>query len=325
MVRRKKKKTPTSWIVWLRRGVQAIFLLLFFVLFLQTTYYPIDRVGGPVTFFFELDPLVLIVTWLAAEVVPKALLLSLVVLVVTLLLGRWFCGWVCPFGVFHNIFTSLRGGSAKLKLLKGGYRPGQKWKYYFLIVFLVGALSGFNVVGWLDPFSLFYRSLATAIYPALNAGTQQLFTWLYATDPGVMGLQVTSVSEPVYEVLREYFLAVEQPQYAWGVAIGLIFFGIVALNFYRARFWCRYLCPLGALLGLVGKNPLVRLKRNEDLCNDCRLCVADCPGGADPDSTKGWRPAECFFCWNCKSNCPHSAINFGFQVPGKEGHEKAAG
>lgn len=195
MARRKKKKTTTSWIVWLRRSVQAIFLLLFFVFFLQTTYYPIDRVGGPVTFFFELDPLVLIVTWLAAEVFPKALLLSLVVLVVTLLLGRWFCGWVCPFGVFHNIFTSLRGGSAKLKLQKGGYRPGQKWKYYFLIIFLVGAVSGFNVVGWLDPFSFFYRSLATAIYPALNAGTQQLFTWLYVTDPGVAGLKVTSVSD----------------------------------------------------------------------------------------------------------------------------------
>ncbi len=319
---RRKKKAPTSWIVWLRRGIQTFFLLLFFVLFLRTTYYPIDRVGGPVTFFFELDPLVLAVSWLATEAVPKALLLSLVVLIVTLFLGRWFCGWVCPFGVFHNIFTSLYGGSAKTRILKGGYRLAQKWKYYLLVVFLVGALTGANIIGWLDPFSFFYRSLATAVYPAINAGVRELFTWIYVHDPAVAGLKITSLSEPVYGVLREYFLAVEQPQYAWGTAIGLIFVGVVALNFYRARFWCRYICPLGAMLGFVGKNPLLRLKRNEELCNDCGLCVADCPGGADPNSMEGWRPSECFFCWNCESNCPHNAITFGFKVPGKETHEK---
>jgi polyferredoxin len=324
MVRR-KKKTPTSWIVWLRRGIQAFFLVLFFVLFLQTTYYPIDRVGGPVTFFFELDPLVLVVTWLAAEGFPRALLLSFVVLAVTLFLGRWFCGWVCPFGAFHNIFTSLRGGAAKARLQKGGYRPAQKWKYYLLTAFLVGAMAGVNLVGWLDPFSFFYRSLGTAVYPAINAGIQQLFTWLYMNEPGVAGLKVTTVSEPLYQFFREYFLAVDQPQYAWGVAIGLIFVGIVALNFYRARFWCRYICPLGAMLGIVGKNPLLRLKRNEEACNDCRLCVADCPGGADPNSTESWRPSECFFCWNCESNCPQSAISFGLETRGKEAHEKSAG
>jgi len=316
---RRRKKTPTSRIVWLRRGVQAFFLVLFFVLFLRTTYYPIDRVGGPVTFFFELDPLVMVGTWLAAEVLPKVLLLSLVVLVVTLFLGRWFCGWVCPFGVFHNIFTSLRGGSAKSRLQKGGYRSVQKGKYYLLIGLLVGAFVGVNLIGWFDPFAFFYRSLATSIYPAINAGVQSLFTWFYVRDPGVAGLKVTSVSEPVYEVLREYFLAVEQPHYAWGVAIGLIFIGIVTLNFYRARFWCRYICPLGAMLGVVGKNPVLRLKRDEQLCNDCGLCVADCPGGADPNSTQAWRPSECFFCWNCESNCPHNAITFGFKLPSKEG------
>ena len=320
----KRKKTKTSWIVWLRRGIQGFFLLLFFVFFLQTTYYPIDRIGGPVTFFFELDPLVLAVTWLAAEALPKALLLSLLVLVVTFLLGRWFCGWICPFGVFHNVLTSLRAGSAKMKLLKGGYRPGQKWKYYGLLFFLVGALAGVNLVGWLDPFSFFYRSLATSVYPAINAGIQKLFTWLYVADPGIGGWKATTISEPVYEILKEYFLAVEQPQYAWGVGIGLIFIGIVALNFYRARFWCRYLCPLGALLGLVGKNPLLRLQRDEEACNDCRLCVADCPGGADPNSTEAWRPAECFFCWNCESNCPHNAISFGFRIPRKEVDEKSS-
>ena len=60
-----------------------------------------------------------------------------------------------------------------------------------------------NVAGWLDPFSFFFRSLATAIYPALNAPTVALFTWIYDADPD-RPLRVTAVSEPVYECLRQH-------------------------------------------------------------------------------------------------------------------------
>jgi polyferredoxin len=90
--------------------------------------------------------------------------------------------------------------------------------------------------------------------------------------------------------------------------IGSLFVAVVALNFWRARFWCRYVCPLGGLLGVVGKNPLVRLNKHQEKCNNCRLCLVDCQGGAAPD--RGWRPSECFYCWNCKSDCPAQAITF---------------
>jgi len=93
---------------------------------------------------------------------------------------------------------------------------------------------------------------------------------------------VTAVTEPVYRLLRNYFLAVEQPHYWRTALLGTVFGTIVALNFSRARFWWRYICPLGALLGLIGKNPLLRLKTDPDRCNDCHLCVADCQGGANP-------------------------------------------
>ncbi len=305
-----KKRKRTSPIVWLRRSVQGFFLLLFFYLFIQATYHPINQTGGRVTLFFELDPLVMIVTWLATYAVPAILLLSLVTLGVSLLFGRWFCGWVCPFGAFHNIFSSLRRAKTKVKLERGGYSRGQRWKYLVLLAFLGSAAVGVNVVGWLDPFSFFFRSLATIVYPAVNAGLQQFFTWAYQTDPGIGSWRLTAVSEPVYGVLRDNFLALEQPHYYWSLLIGILFVGVVALNLYRARFWCRYVCPLGALLGLVGKNPLVRLKKDESVCNDCRLCVADCQGGANPDSDSNWKPSECFFCWNCKSSCPSGAITF---------------
>ena len=305
-------------IVWLRRGVQTLFLLLFLYLFLQTAYHPIDRPGGPVTLFFDLDPLVLVATWLAGVAVPSALLLSLVTLAVSIGFGRWFCGWVCPFGTLHHAVTYLRGGSMTARLERAVYSRRQKCKYLLLIALLLGVLAGVNLVGWLDPFSLFYRSLATAVFPAVNSGLHALFAWLYETDPGLGGARVTKLSEPVYQALRTHLLAGGPLQFHMGILIGLIFTGIVALNLWRARFWCRYVCPLGALLGFAGKNPLVRLKKDEEACNDCRLCAAACPAGACPDAPSGrsqaWKPAECLFCWNCRAACPKQAISFELAV-----------
>jgi len=303
-----KKSPKTHRIVWLRRLSQSAFLLAFLFLFLETTYHPINIVPAPVEAFFHLDPLVTLTTW---YFVHPVLLLSGVVVLVTLLFGRWFCGWLCPFGVLHNAATSLRKDKAKAKLEKGGFRPSQRYKYYILVFFFAGSLAGVNLVGWLDPFSFFYRALAVAVFPAFNYGTQAVFGWVYSRDPGIGPVRLTQVTEPVYEVLRKKVLAVEQPHYMWATLIGLLFVGVIVLNLARPRFWCRVLCPLGALLGLIGKNPVMGVRKERALRNNCRLCVADCPGGANPDVSDGWKPSECFFCWNCESACPHGAISLG--------------
>src|SRR5512147_3321719 len=120
------KKRSTSSVVWLRRVVQTSFLLLFFYLFLQTTFHAEPQPGQDFTFFFEFDPLVLLVTWLGSSAVPRILLLSLCVVGLTLIAGRWFCGWLCPFGTLHNVFTGFRKGSVKVKLNKGGYSGYQR-------------------------------------------------------------------------------------------------------------------------------------------------------------------------------------------------------
>jgi polyferredoxin len=147
----------------------------------------------------------------------------------------------------------------------------------------------------------------------VSAATLGVFTWLYTANPGVGAARVTVVSEPVYQVLRHYFLPVEQPHYVGGFVIGGLFVGLVALNLYRERFWCRYVCPLGGLLGVIGKNPLVRVTRDPERCNDCRLCRSECHGGADPDGD--WRPSECLYCWNCEQACPTKGIRIRFALP----------
>ena len=314
----KDKNTKTHPVVWFRRSTQTGFLLFFLYLFLQTAYRPINQIGGPVTFFFDLDPLVLVTVWLAAHAIAATLLLSLITLTATFIFGRWFCGWVCPFGTLHHLLSSRRSGRLKERIEFGGYSRWQKSKYYMLAALLMIALLGVNLTGWLDPMCIFYRSLAAAVFPAINSGIQMLFTWIYNVNPGIGKFRITAVSEPVYDGLRQYFLAVEQPHFHGGVLIGVLFGSLVALNFFRARFWCRYVCPLGALLGVVGMNPLVRLKKIPEACNNCRLCLADCQGGANPESADQWKPSECFYCLNCHSDCPSHAISLVCEIPQKE-------
>ena len=127
------RKTRTTTLVWLRRAVQSAFLLLFLYLFLETVYHPINRVGGGVKLFFQLDPLVMLTDWLASHALAAGLLLSLATVAVTLLFGRWFCGWICPFGTLHHFFGSLRQ-----RMGGGGYTRWHKAKYYVLAVFLGG-------------------------------------------------------------------------------------------------------------------------------------------------------------------------------------------
>ncbi len=309
-------RTKTTWPVWLRRISQGVFLILFFYLFLETVYHPVNKAGRGVDLFFQFDPLVLLSSWLASHQLVAALLLSLITLALTLLAGRWFCGWICPFGTFHNLFTSWRAAKAKSKIESGAYTRWQKSKYYILVSLLVACILGLNLTGWLDPFSFFYRSLAAVIFPMLNDAIVWLFGSIYQADPGIGHFKVTTVSEPVYDVLRRYFLATTQPHFYGTFLIGLLFFAVLFLNLYRARFWCRYICPLGGLLGVVGKNPLVQIKQDPETCNNCRACVTDCQGGANPDVAGGWKPSECFYCWNCHSACPHHAITFTVHVPG---------
>src|SRR5512139_3751047 len=89
-------KTGSLPMLNLRRISQGLFLLLFLFLFIQTETKGNDELGYPVRLFLDFDPLILFTTLLSAHAVAKAFLLSLVVIALTLLLGRVFCGWVCP-------------------------------------------------------------------------------------------------------------------------------------------------------------------------------------------------------------------------------------
>ncbi len=297
-------------LVNVRRLVQGLFLVLFLILLVRTTLVGENDTEPWATFFFDIDPLVLLSTWLATGGVQAGMLLALVTLVLTFLLGRFFCGWICPVGTTFNIVSWARKMPVVRLIRTGVWTRWQHSKYLLLVGLLAAALCGLNLAGVFDPFSFFYRTMATSIYPAFAWGTEQFFTWLYYTDPGIGPVRVTLVSEPVYAFLRDHMLPHEPVAYFGGVLIGFVFLLLVVMALFHFRFWCRYVCPLGALLGTCAKTGRVELRLDETKCADCNMCVAWCPGACDPHLAGRWKKEECYLCFTCRDQCSEQAITF---------------
>jgi polyferredoxin len=296
---------------------QTVFFLLFLFLLLRTEFRGSlsgsageIRLPYPVGLFFRLDPLVALTNALASHALYQGLLLSLLVLIPTMFLGRFFCGWVCPLGSIHHFFSSWKSERKRGKQLleSNRYKRWQTTKYYLLLAALVAALLGSGVVGWLDPFSFLVRSLGLSILPATNYGLQAFLRGLELNRFGAIRL----VGGILHFILGTLLLNFKQPYFRQGVWLGVLFIFIVTLNFRITRFWCRALCPLGALLGIVSRWSVLGLVKSPEHCNDCNRCLLRCQGGDDPIGGVPWHQAECHLCLNCVDECPEHGLEFKF-------------
>jgi len=337
------KRRALRWTTLIRRLTQIVFLLLFLGLLLWTRPTPGSDPSPLVKSFFLFDPLILVVTWLAAHAVPAALLLSLATIAVTIVLGRVFCGWVCPLGTIHDLVGRLCDRLQVKRKAADHWSPRQLAKYYLLVGLLVAALFGCHWVTILDPLVLLYRTTTVALFPAAQWAVEEGSTAVYRSDPGIGPARLTAVTEPVYQTIRDKTFVVSKQAFVGGGLIVLVFLGLLALNAYRRRFWCRYVCPLGAMLGLFAWRPLVRRCVDAEGCNQCDLCGMRCHGAAAevpvhgdcPDSRGGrrengtvslpprWKASECLGCLNCTGTCTRGALRFTWVRPWRRGQGEA--
>lgn len=80
--------------------------------------------------------------------------------------------------------------------------------------------------------------------------------------------------------------------------------GLIIASFFMRNFWCRYLCPYGALLGILALFSPVRIRRDKDLCIDCRKCEKVCPGSILVATKDSVNTPECLGCLECVAACP---------------------
>ena len=296
---------------------QIIFFSLFLFLLLGTEFRGSLHAGGseirlpyPVQLVFQVDPLVMLSNALSSRALYHGLLWSLVVLIPTMLLGRFFCGWICPLGSIHQFFSSLRSERKRGKQLveSNRYKRWQTTKYYLLIAALIAAVLGTGIVGWLDPFSLLLRSVGLSILPGTNYALNAV---LHAMEHS-RSAPVQGAGSGLHFVFGWLLLSFKQPYFRQGVWLGLVFIFFLALNFRVTRFWCRALCPLGALLGIASRWSILGLVKTPESCEDCNRCLLRCQGGDDPIGGVPWRQPECHLCLNCIDECPEHGLQFKF-------------
>jgi polyferredoxin len=304
-------------IVRLRRVSQIAFAALFLFLFFQTEFrgsWHAARTGTrlplPVSLFLQADPLAALVNALGSGALYRGLLWSLIIIVPTLFLGRFFCGWVCPLGTLNHWLGSWRSDSKRgpRAIEANRYHRWQALKYYVLIGVLAAALFGSGIAGLLDPLSLLVRSLATSILPAVNYALDAALDPLSRSN--WIGARYISATGNI--VFNGTLLAFKQPYFRQGFFLGVVFLLILALNLRITRFWCRAVCPLGALLGLLSRWSVLGLAKRPGNCDNCNRCLLHCQGGDDPLPGVPWRKPECHFCMNCVADCPRQGIAFKF-------------
>jgi polyferredoxin/NAD-dependent dihydropyrimidine dehydrogenase PreA subunit len=307
-------------LVWIRRISQGFFLLLFLFLLIESRL-PQDafvdysltfsseldlKINYPVRFFFQLDPLVWLSSLISGHQLIKGFWWALGLLIMTIFLGRVFCGFICPLGTIHHVVGWFKPALNREHMVRANEKtPSQRVKYFLLITVLVGAIIGLNVAGLMDPISLLFRSLALAVFPGVAGGLQELFEVMAKSNIKALNL-LSYAGEVVTATL--FGFGFKAYQTAW--FIGLTFLLILFLNRMRPRFWCRVLCPLGALLGVCSRFSILRLEKDRERCTNCKLCTETCQGAASPRPGQDWENAECLMCFNCLDSCPEDALSF---------------
>ncbi|MDD3223288.1 MAG: FMN-binding protein [Clostridium sp.] len=202
----------------------------------------------------------------------------------TIIMGRFFCGWMCGYGAFGDFIYKISNKVFKIKFkVNEGTDRVLKYFKYVLLVVLVFVICTFNIT----------------IFKSFNP-------W------DVFGLVATVGSKPDFSYA------------ATSLTVGLILFILISIgSVFIERFFCRYLCPLGAVFVIVSKLRIVKIKKERTKCGKCRICTNNCAMGIPLYKYNSVNSGECIDCMKCVAACPRK--NVTLEVSGKDTKPLAAG
>lgn len=279
--------------MFFRRTIQIFSLAVFLVLLLAAAT---GLAWEGLDFFLRLDPALVLVSALGARTLAWAFAPAVLVLLTCLLAGRVFCSHICPMGTTLDAADWLLGCERHPQVMNraGGLRTFK----YLVLGFLAGAAAlNISVVFLAAPLSLITRFYGLIVYPL---GALGIDTGIRLVQPLAEALDLTGAA----------FLHVRTPRFATQFFVLAFFCLLFAAAAVSPRFWCRTLCPAGAMMALFSRKPIVRRKVG-DLCTDCGQCAQSCPMGAiEADAPHVTAFGECISCGTCQYVCPQQAVVF---------------
>ncbi len=229
----------------------------------------------PAESLLVIDPLVSVSTAIAARSWVWSLMCAAVILLVCIVVPRGFCGYLCPLGTLIDLFDWTV--TSRVKVFRVG--PDGWWvhvKYYLLTATLIAATCGVLISGYV------------AAIPVITRGL------MFLGEPLQTGL------------LRSWHQV--PPINAGHIVSIVLLLAVLCLGFLKPRFWCKYVCPSGAMFSL-GNLFRASERKVESSCINCNKCVEICPFDAiKPDFTT--RTTDCTLCQTCGGACPTQAIKF---------------
>ncbi|HEX3038105.1 MAG TPA: 4Fe-4S binding protein, partial [Oscillospiraceae bacterium] len=245
--------------------LQAVRLLLQIVLFIFLPTLYIESLNGVKQIY-----LAIIHQSFSADLFPQ-IFTMLITVAVTILLGRFFCGWMCAFGSFtdfvYQIFSKVF--KKKIRINEQADRWMKGIKYVVLVVLIVAVWSFnvtiFNTVSPWDAFGMLAIVGKTPDFAYVTANVTAGFIILVAV--------------------------------------------LIASSFIE-RFFCRYLCPMGAVFAVASKLRIAKIKKPTAKCGNCRVCTNNCVMGIPLYKKEVVNSGECINCMKCVSACPRGNTSF---------------
>ncbi|HEX2937813.1 MAG TPA: FMN-binding protein [Ruminiclostridium sp.] len=254
----KQGKKKINFIKILRPVIQILFFILLPALFIST--------------FSGIKQIYLSIihgTFNSAALVPQ-LIEAIAIIPVTIIAGRFFCGWMCAFGSMSDsmYFLSNKLFKHKFKISEKADRVLKYAKYVILCLLIIAVWTA-NV----DTFS--------------------------SSDPwDAFGMLFTFGKIPDFS----YVMTSLTPAL-------IILSLIIIASFFADRFFCRYLCPLGAVFSLISKPRIISILKPKTKCGNCRICTDSCPMGIALYNNDSVKSGECINCFNCVAACPRKNVS----------------
>lgn len=232
------------------------------------------------------------------QFLPALLALNVVVVVVlvaiTLLLGRVYCSVICPLGIFQDIVSWI-SGKRKKKKYRFSYSPEKKWlRYGVLALFGIALIAGIgSIAALLAPYSSFGRIVSNLFAPLYQIGNNVLAYFAERAESYTFyETEVWIKSVPTFII----------------AAVTMIV--LIILAWRNGRTYCNTICPVGTILGLLSRYSLFRIVIDKEKCNSCGLCSRKCKASCINGKEHSIDYSRCVVCMDCIDTCKHNAISF---------------
>jgi len=268
-----------AYLKYLRQGIGLLFFITLTLSFLGISI-PIIHTAT----WFQFIPSVLKFLTIATAVG------FVVIILLTLLVGRVYCSFVCPLGILQDIISRIAKKFRKQKIYRYSV-PHNYVRYGLMAAVLVSLLSGsIMALLLLDPFSFYGKIVSGLFRPGFITANDHLSKWL--------------------ESLHIYIAPIGLKNFSLFTLIwsSVLFIVIILFSYRRGRLYCNTICPVGTLLGIISRLSVFKIRMKSSVCTRCGKCSSVCKSECIDFRQQKVDFERCVGCFNCLTACPENAL-----------------